>query len=612
MPGNRIDRKRYRKSMYYKYLLKTGAFIRKTGMLKSGKWIYYGLIIGVVAAFGAAVFMKALDFMSRFMLEGIGGHSGNEMGQAVFQPGLKKWAILLLPAAGALVAGLISAKIAPDTKGHGTDDVIKSFHKQNGNISLKTAIAKIFATIFVIGSGGSAGREGPIAQIGAGFASFFGRKMKVPARDRRIMLISGAGAGISAIFGAPLGGAIFAVEVMYRNQDMESEALIPSIISSIVSFSLFRAVFGKEHLFNISGVFFESAYELVPYTLLGVICAVVGVLYVKTFYSISGRFKKMKIKEVLKPAVGGFLVGAMGIFFPQVLAGGYGYIQMAFDGLLPLNILIILVVGKILATSFTIGSGGSGGVFAPSLFIGAMLGGSVGGVFQHVFPPEWMPVQAAFVVVGMGGFFAGVARVPLSSLFMVMEMTGGYELLVPMMLVASTAFLLNRKPFTLYREQAKSILDSPAHKGDFEIDVLEDIRVGDITIDTKDIVIIPRRMPLEKVVEIITHTTQDTFPVVDTKEDARLTGVFTLEDIREELSNRDVLEAAVADDISFRDFEYVTPEDDLHFALHKFIKKDYDALPVLEKKTKKLLGLLTRTHFIREYNKRFAEMKKKP
>ncbi|HDT15094.1 MAG TPA: chloride channel protein, partial [Firmicutes bacterium] len=494
-----FDKKRYKGNRYYRYMLKSRSFLNKSGVLNSGKWIYYGIIIGTISAFGAALLVNAINYTNGLLLSGVVGYKGNELEPLIFLPGAKKWLILVIPALGALLAGIISVKLAPDTKGHGTDSVIKCFHKGGGNMKIMTPIVKIISTTLVIGSGGSAGREGPIAQIGAGFASFMGRRLKVTAKDRRIMLISGAGAGISALFGAPLGGAIFAIEVLYRNHDMESEALIPSLFSSIVAFSVFRTFFGEAHLFNIANVSFHTVYELVPYIILGISCFLVGVLYIKIFNRIRAEFARMKINEIFKPALGGFLVGAMALFLPQILAGGYGYIQMALDGELSLKLMLALIIGKILATSLTIGSGGSGGVFAPSLFIGAMLGGSIGGVMQQIFPAEWISSSSVFVVVGMGGFFAGVARVPLSSLFMVSEMTRGYELLVPMMFVSSISFLLNRKPYTLYEEQAKSIIDSPAHKGDFETDILENIKVSDVKTE-KDVIKIPRRMTLDNVI----------------------------------------------------------------------------------------------------------------
>lgn len=605
-----FDKKKYRGNIYYKYMLKSRSFLNKSGVVNSSKWIYYAIIIGTVSAFGAALLVSAINYTNGFLLGGVVGYSGNEVQPLVFNPGMKKWLILIIPAFGALLAGIISVKLAPDTKGHGTDSVIKCFHKENGNMKIRTPLVKIIATTLVIGSGGSAGREGPIAQIGAGFASFLGRRFKATIKERRIMLISGAGAGISALFGAPLGGAIFAIEVLYRNHDMESEALIPSLFSSIVAFSVFRTFFGEAHLFNIPAISFNTVYELVPYIILGISCFLVGVLYIKTFIRIKSEFENMKINEMLKPALGGFLVGALALFLPQILAGGYGYIQMALDGSLSVKLMMLLIAGKIIATSLTIGSGGSGGVFAPSLFIGAMLGGSIGAIMQQIFPAEWISSSSAFVVAGMGGFFAGVARVPLSSLFMVSEMTKGYQLLVPMMFVSSIAFLMNRRPYTLYEEQAKSVVYSPAHKGDFETDILENIKVSDVNIQEKDIIVIPRRMTLENVIKIITHTPQETFPVVDEKKEGRLTGIFTFEDLKEEITETALWNTVLADDVAVRDFLYVTPQEDLHSAMNKFLLKDYDAIPVLEKSSKKFLGLLTRTNFIKIYNLKLAEMRK--
>lgn len=594
------------KKIYDKYR----EMLHRSGIMISGRWIYLSLIIGIFAALGAALFMLGLTAAKDFFLGAIVGYKGTEITPLIFEPGFRKWLIIIIPAFGGLISGLLTTKFAPDAKGHGTDYVIKSFHKEGGGMKLRVPIIKLIATSIIIGTGGSAGREGPIAQIGAGIASNIAAWLKFSKKDRRIMLIAGAGAGISAIFSAPLGGSIFACEVLYKNYDLESEAIIPSVISSIVSFSIFRNVMGMKSLFVIPPVSFDSAFEIIPYAVLGVICALLGVFYVKAFNRIHAEFvEKLRIKEYLKPALGGFFLGVMALFLPEVLGGGYEYIQMSFNSSLPLYLMFILIFAKIAATSFTIGSGGSGGIFAPSLFIGAMLGSGVGALAHRLLPGVVLPSQAAFAVVGMGGFFAGVARVPLSSLILVSEMTKGYDLLVPMMLVSAIAFLLNRKPYTLYDEQAASLAESPAHKGEFETDILENMKVNDAVIE-KNIVTIPRRMPLDKVVKLIMKTKQEIFPVVDMKAGGKITGMFSFKELREHLMDPESLTATLADDIANGDFIFLKPDDDLHYVMDKFLARDEDALPVMDVNDNKLLGLLTRTSVINSYNKKFLGLKK--
>ncbi|PKL92395.1 MAG: chloride channel protein [Candidatus Goldiibacteriota bacterium HGW-Goldbacteria-1] len=593
----------------YNYIVKRAAgFIAHTGVMTTGRWIYFGAIVGVISAVCAMLFALSLKFTGFIFLETIAGIKTSSLGMMIFEEGYKKWLILVVPAFGGLVSGWLTTKFAPDAKGHGTDYVIKSFHKNAGNIFLRVPVVKIIATAFVIGTGGSAGREGPIAQIGAGFASVLARFMKLNDREKRLLIMAGAAGGIAAIFGAPLGGAIFAAEVLYRNHELEAEVILPSIISSIVAFSIFRSVMGIERLFSIGSVSFSSAYELIPYTILGVGCAVAGIVFVKLFNRVKTAFNGYnKISVIFKPALGGFLLGVMALYLPGVLGGGYQYMQMAFDGSIPVLLMFLLAAGKMVSTSLTIGSGGSGGIFAPSLFIGAMTGGAIGGVLRYMLPPGWMPPEAAFIAVGMGGLFACVARVPLASLIMVSEMTRGYDLLVPMMLVSVIAFLLNRKPYTVYDEQVNGLVDSPAHRGDFEMDVLEDIIVTPDIIE-KGAVVLPRRAPIKKAIDTAMNSKQGIFPVIDQKDGGRVVGVFSLQDIKEYLLESGLGEEALVEDITQHNFIRIHIGDRLHSVVDKFTANDVDALPVIDEKTGMLMGMFSRDGLIKLYNKKLIAL----
>ena len=296
---------------------------------------------------------------------------------------------------------------------------------------------KIIASAITIGTGGSAGKEGPIAQIGSGFGSAFASLLKLKARERRILLLAGAAGGIGAIFQAPLGAALFAPEVLYRETEFEYEAILPCIVSSITAYAVYTQLYKGGALFFPGPVDFSLPGELLPYTLFGVVCAMTGFLYVRILYGSRDRFfKPLRLHKMLKPAVGGLLLGTIAYAFPQVSDGGYGWIQMALEGKMFWGTMLLLAFLKILGTSCTIGSGGSGGVFGPSVFIGAMLGGAFG-FLGHQVAPEWVVNPGAFVLVGIGGFFAGVAKTPVSSIIMACEMSASYTLLVPLMLVSS-------------------------------------------------------------------------------------------------------------------------------------------------------------------------------
>lgn len=401
------------------------------------KWILFGIIVGIIGGLGAVLFYHLLNFFSLIFLENLSK--------------LNPWLILFIPAIGGLIVGPIIYLLAPEAEGHGTDAVIAAYHRYWGTIRARVPLIKTLASSITIGSGGSAGREGPIAQIGAGFGSILAKALNLEIQDRKIILAAGVAAGIGSIFKAPIGAAIFAIEVLYK-RDFEVEAFIPAIIASVVGYSVFSTITGWEIMFKTQPYIFHEPLELPFFGILGVVCAFTAILYIKIFYGLRDNFfKKISIPNMFKPAIGGLLLGITAFWFPQILGMGYNHIQTAILGGLPLTVMLILVITKILATSFTISSGGSGGVFAPSLFIGAMLGGALGQIFYLLFP-EIVTQPTAFTLVGMAAFFAAAAKVPVASVIMVSEMTGGYSLLVPLMLASAISYTLSGES-TIYENQ---------------------------------------------------------------------------------------------------------------------------------------------------------------
>ncbi len=578
-----------------------------------GKWLFIGILIGVVGGLGAWVFMLLLNFSKTVFTD----HALLKIiPHAAMQPGQYRsllsyswwWLVPLIPFCGGLISGILVYLWAPEAEGHGTDGVINSFHRGRGLIRGRVPIVKTIASAAIIGSGGSAGREGPIAQIGAGFGSLLGRWMRVSVKDRRLMVLAGAAAGISAIFQAPLGGAIFTTEVLYRNHELETEALIPGVISSLTAYSLYTRLVGREQLFVIPQLRFERAEELLIYAILGIICALVGMFYVKIFYGFRDHvYSPMKIPKWLKPAIGGLMLGGLFVFLPQVWGGGYDIMQQAMSHQLSMGLMFLLVFGKIIATSFSISSGGSGGVFAPSLFIGAMLGGAVGTLFTGWFPGNFMPDSTALVVVGMGGFFAGVAKVPLASIIMVSEMTAGYGLLVPMMLVSTITVLFTRN-FSLYEKQVNATIDSPAHRGDFITDFLD----GLSTRSTKALSVKPVSVravtTLTDMLKKTSGSEQDIVPVVDQNE--VVLGVIYFQDLRDVLFEGELdLNLIIAADVAKMRFPFITPDENLHSAITKFAQYNLSELLVLDEKTKKLMGVLSKNDVMIAYNSKLESFK---
>jgi CIC family chloride channel protein len=350
--------------------------------------------------------------------------------------------------------------------------------------------------------------------------------------------------------------------------------------------------------------------ELPFYLLFAVVCSIVGFIYVKVFYGMRNSiFRKIPVPPFLKPAIGGLMLGTLAIWLPQLMSGGYGWIQRAIDGhsSMTFSFLLLLCFGKIVATSCTISSGGSGGVFAPSLFIGAMLGGAFGQLCNQVAPGA-IEHPEAFVMVGMGGFFAGVARVPLTAMLMVCEMSGSYGLLVPLMLVSivNTAILSSR--WTLYQEQVPSLIDSPAHQGDFVIDVLEQIRVADVYDTRRQLDLVNENTPLPEILTIAARSRNVYFPVVD--ENQRLTGIFSLRDLRSILTGERAGGLILATDIAAQPVLTVTPRDDLHKALRVFTQKNIDEVPVVDVADKQhILGMLNRRDVIAAYHERITQLR---
>jgi CIC family chloride channel protein len=576
-----------------------------------GIYIIYGILVGVVAGLGAALFYVLCQIGQHYLLDALAGYRPEHpFGEPpMFAPtatAFSRWVLLLVPALGGLLSGFIVYQFAPEAEGHGTDSAIDAYHNHQGRIRGRVPIVKAIASAITLGSGGSGGREGPIAQIGAGFGSFLADKMGLDARSRRVLLAAGLGAGIGSIFRAPLAGALFAAEILYREPEFEQEVVIPAIVTTIVAYSTFGLFFGFEPLFRQSGFRFGSPLELLPYTVLALVVALASPVYVKTFYGTKHLFDRWKIPNHFKPAIGGLAVGCIGMFLPQTLAFGYGVIQGALDVNIAVHMLFLIAVGKILTTSLSIGSGGSGGVFGPSMVIGGSLGGAVGKLFMNWWPAATAH-PGAFVIVGMAGFFAAASNAPISTVIMVSEMTGNYNLLVPAMWVCALASIIGRR-WSIYEKQVDTRFDSPAHLGDFVKDHLEDIHVRDIYNPDARFQYIPETMTLRQFIPIMTETEQQNFPVIDAE--GRLTGIFSIADVRDILVERDLDNLLIIREIADEDVKWVTLEENLASALRKFAEQEVDKLPVVDADdTRRILGMIRRRDVISSYYEKIADLR---
>jgi len=440
---------------------------------------------------------------------------------------------MLLPPIGALLAGLL-CQLAPETRGGGGDATIHAFHHQGGVVRRRVIWIKALASILTLGTGGSGGREGPTMQIGASLGSTVGLGLRVSSRERRILMLAGVAAGMAAVFRTPLGAALLAAEVIYRD-DFEAEALVPAILASVVAYSIVISLYGESTLFARAPRYFFIPRHLPLYALMAVLIAFVASAFLATLRGVQRLTAQLPVPGWARPAIGGLALGLFAVpliltvgarygtpgHALGVLGGGYGAAQVAITGAdwLPggwrgAELLLFLGGAKLLATSFTIGTGGSAGDFGPSLVLGALFGGAFGraaAVLLH--DPTIDP--GAFALVGMGTFYGGIAHVPVSALIMVSELAGSYDLLVPLMLAGAIAFVALRRRF-LYDAQVPTHADSPVHRPRVPLGALSSLEVKDVMVRTDQYVIFSRSTTMAEMARALSAaTTQLTFPVAD-------------------------------------------------------------------------------------------------
>lgn len=441
-----------------------GRFGRFVGNLEYlQKWLLLGIVIGVVAGLGAVVFYLALRYTSHFLLGYLAGYhlptplvEGNSPGSSHYA---RPWALPLVTTGGALLSALLVAKFAPEASGHGTDSAIEAIHTDPRNIRGRVVLVKLISSALTIGSGGSAGREGPTAQISAGFGSLLTRRLHLSDGDGRILVSLGVGAGIGAIFGAPLGGAVLAASIIYR-EDLEYRVLYPGFVTSATAYAVFGSFLGFDPMFGYvdAEYRFESPWPLLWFVVLGIVAAAVGYLFARIFYATVTLTERLPGGPVLKPTLGGLLVGLLGLVIPQILSSGYGWVQLATTkpGLLtiPLWIVLVLPIAKIVATSLSVGTGGSGGIFGPGIVIGAFVGAAVWRLGDMWHLPGVPDGPGIFVVVGMMACFGSVAHAPLAILIMVAEMTGSFSV-VPGAIIAVgiASLLMHHTNVSIYESQ---------------------------------------------------------------------------------------------------------------------------------------------------------------
>ncbi len=589
-----------------------------------GRVLGYSLLVGVIAGLGAIVFFAACQLVFHYSLDALVGYRPTAPGgeppllgetDATFRP----WLLLIVPTIGGLLSGWIVYTFAPEAEGHGTDSAIAAYHFRQGQIRPRVPLVKIVASALTLGTGGSGGREGPIAQIGAGFGSFLGDLVRLRPAERRILMAAGMGAGIAAIFRAPLAGALFAAEVLYRSPDFESEVIIPAALASVIAYCTFGVAYGWSPLFALTPdaatvLSFEDPLQLVPYTLLAVALVILAMLYTRTFYWLTYLFHQLPLRSRYKPALGAFLSGVLGLvlYFVfqrdqqvlSVLSFGYGILQDVVA--LPAGVspsagfglmLLAIALGKIMTTSLTIGSGGSGGVFGPSMVIGGCGGGAFGVLLNKLWP-SMAPHVAPYVVIGMAGFFAAAAKTPFSTLVMVSELTGSYNLLLPTLWVCALTFLLSDEQ-SIYSSQVESRSRSPAHQADFIRLMLSGMTVAQFLNDKQELVTVRPDEPLEGILRRFGANPHTIMPVVDA--DNCLLGIISLEEAYLAYQVGSLQSTVLAADLMRGDLAPLRPGDPIDRAMMLFADNDVLDLPVVERDSQRVIGIVSRADISRSY-----------
>jgi len=502
---------------------------------------------------------------------------------------------LLLPVLGGLLVGPLIYFVAPSAKGHGVPEIIEAVALRGGRIRPLLTLTKAVSSIITLGTGGSAGQEGPIVMIGSALGSMVGQRMHLSDERIRNLVACGAASGIAAIFNAPIAGVLFALEVILGEFSVGylSSVVVSAVTASIVG----RAYFGNVQAFRVPIYRLASPWELPLYGVLGLLAGGLAVLFLIVFYRASDFFNRWTFPDYLKPAVGGAAVGVIGLVAPEVLGGGYETIAGAMENQLLISTMIWLFVAKLIATSLTLGSGGSGGIFAPGLFMGAMLGGSFGMIVNRLFDSVTAP-SGAYALVGMAALHAATAHAPLTAIMMIFEMTGDYHLILPLMLatVLSTGLAQSLKSSSIYTE--KLTRKGIRLKRGRDIDVMQAVDVEEVM--SRDHTPLLTTLPLHELGVRFVETHHHGFAVV--KPNGKLYGVVTLQDLERAMAKGDLSDKTVGD-IASAPPVVAFADDTMEAALDRMTPRGLSRLPVVERTNpSKLVGMIRRSDIVRAYN----------
>ncbi len=549
--------------------------------------VLVAVVIGLLGGLCAVGFRQLIRILNR-----VAWHESQYTLEYLYS--LPIWWKILAPAAGGLIVGLITYRFAREARGHGVPEVMEAVALKGGRIRPRVVVAKMLASGVSIASGGSVGREGPIVQIGSALGSTLGQWLKIDQRRLRTLVGCGAAAGIAATFNAPVAGALFAVEIILG--DFGVSQFSPIVISSVMGTVVSQYFLGDFPAFEVPAYSLVHAFELFAYAALGLLAGLAALAFTRTLYAAEDFFVKVRIYPPLRTLIGGAMIGIIGVWLPQVFGVGYEAINEALHGNMVWYFMLLLVVFKILAVSITIGSGGSGGIFAPSLFIGAMLGGAIGTVVHAIWPAS-TAAAGAYALVGMGAVVAAGTHAPITAILIIFELTGDYNIILPLMISCITATLLATRVQTASIYTLKLLRRGiDIHKGK-DVNVLQSVRVREEM--RSDAVTVSPEAPLVALLSKFIEHPGSTLFVTD--DDSHLLGIVTSDDITSLIRDAASLETLViAEDIlTAQDFPTVSADDSLAHVM-KFLGSYKGEVAVLERG--RLVGVIWPQDVIQRYN----------
>jgi len=567
-------------------------------------------LVGAGTGLGAVLFIQFIEIIQRIFFV------GGEQALGFLGRGL----IILIPLLGGLLAGPIIAFFASEAKGHGVPEVMQAIALNGGRIRPRVGAAKIAASALCIGSGGSAGREGPIVQVGAALGSTIGQYLHFSESRIRNLVACGAAAGIAATFNAPIAGVIFAMEIILGELNLGDLGSV--VISAVTASTIARIFLGSQPAFTIPQYGVKTPWEVLLYGVLGVLAAVTAVAFIRMLYWFEDLFDGWDFPQAAKPAIGGLLLGGLAFFYPMVLGlgfvpreetllgvplasniphvfgSGFLVIEDALLGRLSLGLLFVLVILKPLATSLTLGSGNSGGVFAPALFSGAALGGAFGRLVEFI-APQATAGPGAFATVGMAAVFAGAARAPFTAILIVFEMTDDYRLIVPLMAAVVVSLIVSERlhPESIYT--LKLSRRGIRLKRGRDVDVMEAVKVEEVM--TRPPETVPVNLPVSVLANEFLRSGRHGFPVID--ENGLLFGIVSLVDYRRATQpNSQEPNQLTVGDIATRHLVTAYPDETVGTVLRRMAPRDLSRLPVVSRQDPtQLIGLVRRNDIVRAY-----------